>query len=294
MLLNPGRTDDQVDVALLGVPTHRNSISESRANETPSAIRAALGRYSTFHSAEPGAPGDLGQLSWGDFGDVTDPDTAAGEAETSNRVAKLLQQAALLIALGGDNSLTFSVARGLMQSQGSHEVGLITLDAHHDLRDGISNGSPVRRLIEAGLNPRKIVQIGIADFSNSPQYAKRASDLGIRVVSRDELETRPLAEVVREAAEIAGGQFHLDIDVDVCDRSFVPATPAAAPGGISAHQLRQLARLFATQPGLRSADIAEISAPDDAPDDRTVRLGALLVLELAAGFALRTPSSAAK
>ena len=48
-----------------------------------------------------------------------------------------------------------------------------------------------------------------------------------------------------------------------------------------------LARLIAQQNGLRSADITEISAPDDTPDGRTVRLGALLVLELAAGYSLR-------
>ena len=39
-----------------------------------------------------------------------------------------------------------------MAHGGLANAGLITLDAHHDLRDGRSNGSPVRRLIEMGLN----------------------------------------------------------------------------------------------------------------------------------------------
>jgi formiminoglutamase len=286
-LLAQVQSDERLDVAVLGVPTHRNSISPSNANQTPAAIRAALRRYSTLFSSDSQEIGDLAQLRWGDFGDMSDPDSPAGEEATAERVASLLNQASLAITLGGDNSLTFPVARGLQRHLAPAEVGLITLDAHHDLRDGISNGSPVRRLIEAGFNPERIVQIGIADFSNSPQYSRRAADLGIRVISRAQIEEKPLAEIVAEAAAIAGDNFHLDIDVDVCDRSFVPATPAAAPGGITAHQLRQFARLFARQPGLRSADIAEISATDDAPDGRTVRLGALLVLELAAGFALR-------
>ena len=52
---------------------------------------------------------------------------------------------------------------------------LVTIDAHYDLRDGVSNGSPVRRLVESGLDPRRIVQIGIADFANSAAYACRVS-----------------------------------------------------------------------------------------------------------------------
>ena len=30
--------------------------------------------------------------------------------------------------------------------------GLVTLDAHLDMRDGVSNGSPVRQLLEDGLD----------------------------------------------------------------------------------------------------------------------------------------------
>jgi formiminoglutamase len=154
----------------------------------------------------------------------------------------------------------------------------------------VSNGSPVRRLIDAGLDPKRIVQIGINDFSNSPAYANEAAELGIRVIHRDELETRSLEDVMAEALAVAGsggGPIHVDIDVDVCDRAFVPACPAAAPGGITAHQLRKLARLAAADPRVVSVDITEIDATADAPDGRTVRLGALLVLESAAGLLLR-------
>jgi formiminoglutamase len=90
------------------------------------------------------------------------------------RTAELTARTALLIALGGDNSITYATA------QGAGAAGLITLDAHFDLRDGVSNGSPVRRLVDDGLDPTRIVQIGIADFANSAAYAQRAADLGIR------------------------------------------------------------------------------------------------------------------
>ena len=169
-------------------------------------------------------------------------------------------------------------------------AGLITLDAHYDLRDGVSNGSPVRRLLEAGLDGRRIVQIGIADFVNSREYADRASDAGITVVHRDELHRRPMDDVFAEALEIAGaggGPIHVDLDVDVCDRAVAPGCPASVPGGISAWELRQAARAAGADARVESVDLAEVDATADAPDGRTVRLAALCVLEVAAGIALR-------
>jgi arginase family enzyme len=82
-------------------------------------------------------------------------------------------------------------------------------------------------------------------------------------------------------------KLHVDIDMDVCDRSFVPACPAAAPGGISADELRQFAFLVGKASQVVSVDITEIDAMADSADGRTVRLGALTVLELANGLASR-------
>ncbi len=277
-----GDTGD-VDVAVVGVPAHRTSISATRADTTPAAIREALARYSTYSWAH-GI--DVAELAVRDLGDVPDPDGTEGEARVMASVAGA--DARLVIALGGDNSITYAVMRGAVGEL--TDSGLITLDAHHDLRDGTSNGSPVRRLVEAGLAGTRVVQIGIADFSNSREYATRARELGITVVTRDALRRRPIADVMAEALAIAssgGGRVHVDLDVDVCDRSVVPACPAAAPGGLSADELRQVAFHVGRSPRVSSIDITEIDAQADAPDQRTVRLGALLLLEAAAGLAAR-------
>ena len=204
-------------------------------------------------------------------------------------MADAAEQARLLVALGGDNSVTVATALGVWGEQ-LPTAGLVTLDAHYDLRDGESNGSPVRRLIEAGLDGRRVVQIGIADFANSAEYARRAFDYGITVVHRDELHRRPMSDVMAEALDIAGaagGPIHVDLDVDVCDRSVAPGCPASVPGGISAWELRMAARAAAADDRVRSIDIAEVDATADAEDGRTVRLAALLVLEALAGVALR-------
>jgi formiminoglutamase len=195
----------------------------------------------------------------------------------------------LVVALGGDNAATVPAALGAWGDRVG-TAGLVTLDAHHDLRDGRSNGSPVRRLIEAGLAGTRVVQVGIADFANSADYAARAADLGITVIRRGTLLSRPIGDVMAEALAIAasaGGPVHVDIDVDVCDRSVAPACPASVPGGIAAHELRSAVRAAGAHPAVESIDFAEVDASLDTPDGRTVRLVALGVLEAAAGLSQR-------
>ncbi len=280
----PAAEGDGLDAVVLGVPAFRTSLSPTGAHATPSAVRAALRRFSPTLAGPP--PLDLGAaLRIADAGDIDEPDGPAGEALVRGRVAALRTAARLVVALGGDNSATVAVA------QGAAATGLITLDAHLDLRDGTSNGSPVRRLVEGGLDPRRIVQIGIADFANSAAYLQRALDLGITVITLDEVRRRGVEDVMAQAREVAGAgadaAIHLDVDVDVCDRSVAPACPASVPGGLSADALRALVRAAASDPRLVSADIVEVDATADTPDGRTVRLAALCVLELLAGLAVR-------
>jgi formiminoglutamase len=266
----------RVDALIVGVPASATSISETGADATPGAIRAALARYSLAHSD---SKVKLEKVKIADAGDVISPDIDEDATISLLRSARL--KSTLLIALGGDNSITYAT------HMGSEATGLITFDAHYDLRDGISNGSPVRRLIEAGLSGKRVVQIGIADFSNSPEYAARAKEYGITVIPRSELRGANLSEIWSRALAIAGDRIHVDIDMDVCDRSVVPACPAAAPGGISADEIRQFAFLAGSSKSVISMDITEIDSTKDSDDERTTRLAALVILEAIAGLSTR-------
>lgn len=275
--------DSAMDAVILGVPTSQTSLSPTGAHTTPAAIREALRRFSPTLIGPTAL--DLNDvLRIGDAGDVADPDH-----DVEGVVAAVRALApAFTIALGGDNSLTYPVARG------AGATGLITFDAHFDLRDGVSNGSPVRRLVQDApeserIDPQRIVQVGIADFANSAAYADRAAQWGIRVITLDEVRRRGIDDVAAEALSIAGAgsRIHLDIDVDVCDRAVAPGCPASVPGGLTAWELRALTRTVAADERVVSADIAEVDATADTPDGRTVRLAALCVLELLAGLAIR-------
>ncbi len=276
--------DSSLDLALLGVPAFRTSLSPTGAHATPAAVREALLRYSTHGHAL-----DLDALVVADLGDVLEPDGRDGEERVRAAVSDAASRARLVVAVGGDNSVTYSAALGAWGTS-LPTAGLITLDAHHDLRDGESNGSPVRRLLEAGLDGERVVQIGISDFANSRAYSQRAREAGITVIGRDEVADQGIATAVARALAVAGsagGPVHVDLDVDVCDRSVAPGCPASVPGGISAHELRRAAFLLALDPRVSSLDITEVDATADTADLRTVRLAALCVLEAAAGLAAR-------
>ncbi len=280
-LLTP---DPAASIAFIGVPANQTSISPTNADTTPAAVRTALTKYSTYSASHDI---DLSSIQIYDAQDIDSPDYAEGEARVFDRMAGLRDK--LVIAIGGDNSITYSVARGLW-GEAITRAGLVTVDAHHDVRDGMSNGSPVKRLLDAGLPGANIAQLGIADFSNSPQYAQRAKDAGISVIARSAFRTQSLVNIVDSALGVAssgGGPVHIDIDLDVCDRAVVPGCPAAAPGGISADELRQLCFLFGADSRVTSIDFTEVDASADSADGRTVRLIAVCVLEFLAGVESR-------
>ena len=274
----------EASVALLGLHTYKTSVTPRSATPTPDAIRSALARYSTWSYEdnldlrETGGIFDLGNIANADEVSSTELREALARAAKSK----------LTIVLGGDNAATWHTVRA-RHGENYAGVGLITLDAHLDMREGRSNGSPVRQLLEEGLDPKNLVQVGLADFSNSAHYAAEAKRAGGTVISRAELRTRSITEVAKQALEVAGRdgrRIHCDIDVDVIDRALVPGCPAAAPGGLTPDEVRQFVRIVSSDPRVETLDITEIDVDRDV-NENTVRLAALLILEALAGVSRR-------
>jgi formiminoglutamase len=274
-------------VSLLGAHTFTTSLTPRSGQSTPAAVRTALTRFSTW-SFEDRI--DLAEaICVHDRGDIAEPDSDEGRAALDQVFDDLF--ANFWILLGGDNALTWRALTAMSRGR-LDEWGLITLDAHLDMREGRSNGSPVRQLLDEGLSGSHVVQVALADFSNSAAYVKDALDAGATLIPRHELRSRGVAEVAVQALAVAGAgaggrPIYVDIDMDVCDRSVVPGCPAAAPGGLSADELREFVRLVCAHPQVHAIDVTEIDVARDAPDERTVRLAALVVLEALTGYVRR-------
>jgi formiminoglutamase len=273
------------NVGLLGISTFKTSISPRSSTSTPAAIRRALDYYSTWSWS---SRVDLAEyVAVVDHGDVDDPDGEGGHDRVAEALLNIEQSPTVI--LGGDNAATWHAMSALMKDR-VEEFGLITLDAHLDMRDGVSNGSPVRQLLEEGLDGHHVVQVGLSDFANSPGYARDAQAAGVRIIDRDAFNRDDAAVIARRALDVArqgGRKVYVDIDLDVADRSVVPGCPAAAPGGLRADEVRRFVRALATSKDVLAIDFTEVDIERDTPDERTVRLGALLVLETLSGVQRR-------
>jgi formiminoglutamase len=220
---------------------------------------------------------------------VDDPDVAVeGEWRIRTAVETAAAKARLLVLIGGDNALSYPAMAGVFGDDLSR-AGLVTIDAHHDLREGRGGGGPVRELIAAGVPGDQIVQVGIADWANSRSYATEAHARGVSVIGRSAVAERGMVACMKEALDTASGKagIYVDLDLDACDRSVAPACPASLPGGLSASELLIAAYTAGADPRVRAVDITEVDATQDVEDERTVRLAAMCLLEIAAGLASR-------
>ncbi len=306
------RTASQPQLAVVGVPLSRTSISPSEAHTTPAAVRLALRRFTTFHAGlgvdlESVAVTDLGDLDVADAdvhdhldrvevglvqsGAVCDHrhlSAITDSPEPHNELQPYEVQLDLVILLGGDNAITRPAMRTLLPLQTS---GLLTLDAHHDVRGfhaGATNGTPVRGLVEDGLPGHHITQIGIGELTNSRAYRDWCEDRGLHLIGMTGTRGRT-GRVVREQLDRLAEtctDLYVDLDVDVVDRAFAPGCPGARPGGLLPHELLEAAVEAGRHPAVRAIDITEVDAGQD-PDGRTVDLAAMCLLSAAAGLAAR-------
>lgn len=298
-LASGGATDpDAPLLAVLGAPLSATSISPSRADTTPAAVRKALRGYSTLAALGNGTTVDLEIVQVTDLGDVDLADLdgddaqdllAAGVAEAmGSPVSERTPD--LLLLLGGDNAVTRPAMAAIVTDLA--RSGLLTLDAHHDVRGwhaGRTNGTPVRGLIEDGLPGEHVVQIGIGMFTNSPAYRRYCDEHGITVVPVAAARAEGVAAtVLRHLDALADtcDAVYVDLDVDVLDATFAPGCPGARPGGITPGELVEAALIAAAHPAVVAIDIVEVDAQADV-GGITVGVAAQCVLAVAAGLALR-------
>lgn len=281
------------DLVVLGAPVAKGSITPGRCDLAPAAIRKALERFSTY---DCNTAHDVRSLRARDAGDLAVADLTPEEMFEPVRdgVAASLESAKAVILLGGDNSITRPGCNGL--GVPLDRCGLITLDAHFDLRDldrGLTNGNPIRALVrDDGLPGAQIFQIGIQPFANSAVYASVARANGIRVVTADCVREQGITHVIQDALEHLEervDRIYVDLDLDVLDRIYSPATPGSRPGGLAPHQVRGAAFTLGKHPKVCVLDLVEIDPTRDIAD-ATLLTAAACVLEFSSGVLERLSS----
>ncbi len=278
--------DDAAPVGLIGVPLGLGSVTPGGCDQAPARLRETLrriGRYDIDTGRELGT-------AIADHGDVAIAGLSIEAATPVIReaVAKAVERHALTLVVGGNNAVTRPALLALGEL-GS--VGLITLDAHFDMRDldsGLSNGNPVRALIADGLPGANIAQVGLAPFANSADMHRDALAGGHCVVTMGDVRRDGIEAAVDQALDHVSQceAILLDCDIDVIDRAQMPGAPGARPGGMSVDDFFWAVREIAGNPRVRAIDLTEWDPPLD-PTDLSALTAARWVAECVAGFEAR-------
>ena len=279
--------DADAPVGLVGAPLATGSVTPGRCDLAPGVLRATLrriGRYDVETSLEL-------ETRIADHGDVDLFDLSIEQATDPIRdaVAASVERHALTLLIGGNNAVT----RPGVHSLGLplEKVGLVTLDAHFDMRDtseGLSNGNPVRALMEDGLPGANIAQVGLASFANTRRMHADAIAGGNLIVPISEVTSGGIdAAVDRALGHVAHcDALVVDCDIDVIDRSQFPAAPGARPGGMRVEDFFLAVRRLAADPRVRLIDLTEWDPPLDPSDLSALTAGRWLA-EVLTGFEAR-------
>lgn len=276
------------ETVVVGLPYDGGVPGRPGARFGSKAIRDALSAFGVFDGERELSPvADLGDLA------LPTMNGADAHARIEQAARGLFAAGARPIFLGGDHGCTGSVIRGLAAARPELKLGLITIDAHLDVREyadeaSLSSGTPFRRALETGvLDGGRVAMVGIRRFANSAYYVDWARRQGIRLVTEEEvmlLGGASAAQAALQAATRGADALYLSIDIDAIDAAYAPGVSATGIGGLSPLVTIELVKTLANHPKLIGADLMELSPPYDQ-DARTAKLAARLLLELLAGRA---------
>ncbi len=242
-------------IVLLGLPFDGTCTFRPGARFGPGAVREAswvLEAYSPRLDAE--LPGnriaDLGDLDL----PATDPGTAW--ARVQRAAARLLDNGARVLCLGGEHSLTAPLVRAHLDRH--PDLTVLQFDAHADLRDRYegeprSHACTMRRCLDV-LPPERLFQFGVRSGTREEFAWMRAHET-----------LRPADPAsVAEALARGEGPLYVTLDVDVFDPALVPGTGTPEPGGIGFGAFEDcLGEIARCGRPLVGADVMELCPPYD-------------------------------
>lgn len=284
-VITDARAADHADVGVVGMPFDTGCVAGPRGSrQGPDGVRAAL-THGTSYNPELGVDISEG-IDIVDFGDVDVVHTDIHE--THNLVERVLtavtESDVVPFSIGGDHSLTYPTAKAMMNAVDG-PVGVINVDAHHDVRHShggeLSAGTPFRRLLEdesGHLAGENFVELGLSGWHNSKYYLEFVRDVGAEVVTAREVHREGVDAAVERALEAATDgtrAVFLSIDIDVLDAGVANGTCAPSPGGLLPYQLLELVYQLGRHDLVRGADLAEVAPPLDTTGATTLISGAI-------------------
>ena len=184
-----------------------------------------------------------------------DPEAAAIAVEEI--AAALIDESRLMVALGGEHSITYPLVRAHREIW--PDLCVLQIDAHADLRDSYhgsryNHACPMRRINDMGVH---VTALGIRSVDSSE----------IHLLEGDLRKTFPAHQVVGRLGELIDEiiqslpeeNLYITIDLDGLDPSVVGAVGTPVPGGFDWFETLYLLRILFRTKNVIGADVVELS-----------------------------------
>lgn len=273
---------EKVEFGLVGVPYDGAVKGRKGAREGPDAVRESL-RFNSTYNYDHDV--DVKDASVADFGNVVIPEGNVKEVHRAvgEAMREIMGNCRVPMIVGGDHSLTYAHVKAFCEVN-TGNVGIITLDSHHDVReykgDDVSSGTPFRRILEeiegSPVSGKNIVQIGLHGYLNSLNQREYAISKGMMIMTAEVVRDIGMESVMKGALIQAGegtDAIFLSVDMDSVDQSAAPGVSAPSPGGLSANDFLEALYYAAKEAKVKGMDLVEV-APNLDPSGNTARLAA--------------------
>jgi SSS family solute:Na+ symporter len=261
------QTTEDVDLAIVGVPTDDAVSFKSGARFGPEAVRSAsvlLRPYNPHLAVDV-----VERLSMVDYGDA--PTVPGYHEETLARIERHLtplhEAGVTPLCVGGDHSIVLAELRAAARTHGP--LAVVHLDAHADVWDEYYgaryfHGTVFKRAVEEGLvDPHRSVQAGMRGTLYGESDERAPGELGYDAITWAELERlTPEQYSDRVRARVGDMPAFLSFDIDFVDPAFAPGTGTPEVGGPTSSQALAYLRSL-TGIEFRGFDCVEVSPPYD-------------------------------
>ncbi len=167
------------------------------------------------------------------------------------------------VLLGGEHSVSLGLLQALADHHDPHDVTLIQIDAHMDMRDTdadysdtpsrLAHSCVMRRVHELGY---RIVQIGIRTYAQQEYEYAHAHPETIKVFEWSSASVPTITDIL---TSIQTQKIYITVDVDGFDPAYMPGTGTPVQGGLEWwYGVSLIEHAIATHE-LVGADIVEVS-----------------------------------
>ena len=179
-------------------------------------------------------------------------------SDIENITKDITKQKKIPVTLGGEHSITYGAVNGVYKGLDlpkKHNIGIIQIDAHADLRKNYEN--------EAHSHASVMYLLGNEKY--------KIAQFGVRALSKEEVENRKMFNILfLDARDIYykkkfklplnfPQKIYISFDVDGLDPSIMPATGTPVPGGLGYYESLNLIKNLIKGRQVVGFDVVELS-----------------------------------